>query len=124
MTRYLSFAEIVEINAEMIRLFGGTHAIRDSGSLHAAVGRPQNGYYSDVIEEAAALFESLSQNHPFVDGNQRTAITAAAVFLILNGYRLVFQDLEAYHWLIGFYEAGQVNKANIEGWLRHHVEIL
>jgi death on curing protein len=57
--RYLSFAEIVEINAEMVRLFGGTHAVRDPGGLHAAVGRPRNGYYSDILEEAAALFESL-----------------------------------------------------------------
>ncbi len=52
MNRYLSFDEIIEINAEMVRQFGGTHAVRDPGSLHSAVGRPQNGYYSDVIEEA------------------------------------------------------------------------
>jgi death-on-curing protein len=122
--RYLSFGEIVEINAAMVREFGGTHAVRDPGSLHSAVGRPQNGYYSDVIEEAAALFESLSQNHPFVDGNKRTAITATAVFLMLNGYRLVFHDLEAYHWLIGLYESGHVNKVSIERWLRQHVQLL
>ncbi len=59
-----------------------------------------------------------------MDGNKRTAITAAAVFLMLNGYRLVFQDSEAYHWLIGLYEPGQVDKVNVERWLRQHVQIL
>jgi prophage maintenance system killer protein len=59
-----------------------------------------------------------------VDGNKRTAITAAAVFLMLNGYRLVFQDLEAYRWLIGLYESGHVNKVNIERWLREHAQSL
>jgi prophage maintenance system killer protein len=59
-----------------------------------------------------------------VDGNKRTAITATAVFLMLNGYRLVFHDLEAYHWLIGLYESGHVNKVSIERWLRQHVQLL
>jgi death-on-curing protein len=67
-TRYLSVAEVVAINAEVVRKFGGTHAIRDAGLLDSAVARPQSGYYAHVFEEAAALFESLSQNHPFVDG--------------------------------------------------------
>ncbi|MGH9632317.1 MAG: type II toxin-antitoxin system death-on-curing family toxin [Bryobacteraceae bacterium] len=72
MSRYLSFDEVLEINAEMVRQFGGAYGLRDAGALHAAVARPQSGYYADVIEEAAALFESLSQNHPFVDVNKRT----------------------------------------------------
>jgi death on curing protein len=88
--------------------------------LESAVGRLESGYYADPIEEAAALFESLSQNHPFLDGSKRTAITAVGVFLLLNGYRLLFDDLEAYRWLIGLYESGEVRKANIEAWLREH----
>lgn len=124
MSRYLSFDEIVEINTEMVHRFGGTRGLRDSGALQAAVGRPQSGYYSDVIEEAAALFESLSQNHPFLDGNKRTAITAVGVFLLMNGYKLYFSDLEAYQWLIGLYEAGNVKKTAIELWLRQHARPL
>ena len=58
--------------------FGGSHGIRDRVGLEAAVMRPQSGYYPDVIAEAAALWESLSQNHPFVDGNKRTAIASMA----------------------------------------------
>jgi death-on-curing protein len=114
----------VEINAEMVRKFGGTHGLRDHGALQSAVARPQSGYYADAIEEAAALFESLSQNHAFLDGNKRTAITATAVFLLLNGYELHFSDIETYQWLIGLYETGQVRKTVIESWLREHTEPL
>jgi death on curing protein len=121
-SRYLSVNEVIEINAEMVSKFGGIHGLRDSGALQSAVGRLESGYYADAIEEAAALFESLSQNHPFLDGNKRTAITATGVFLLLNGYRLLFDDLEAYKWLIGLYETGRVNKATIETWLRQHAE--
>jgi death-on-curing protein len=123
-TRYLSVAEVVAINAEVVRKFGGTHALRDAGLLDSAVARPQSGYYADLFEKAAALFESLSQNHPFVDGNKRTAITATAVFLLLNGFKLLFDDLEAYTWLIELYEGGKVSKANIEPWLREHAKAL
>jgi death-on-curing protein len=121
-SRYLSVAEVIEINAEVVRKFGGIHGLRDSGALQSAIGRLETGYYADAIEEAAALFESLSQNHPFLEGNKRTAITATGVFLLMNGYRLMFDDLEAYHWLMGLYESGKVNKATIEPWLRQHAE--
>ena len=121
MSRYLSVSEVIEINAEMVSKFGGIHGLRDSGALQSAVGRLESGYYADAIEEAV-LFESLSQNHPFLDGNKRTAITATGVFLLLNGYRLLFDDLEAYKWLIGLYETGRMSKATIEPWLRQHAE--
>ncbi len=122
MTRYLSVNEVVEINAEMVSKFGGIHGLRDAGALDAAVGRPQSGYYADLLEEAAALFESLSQNHPFLDGNKRTAITATGVFLMMNGCKLIFDDVEAYQWLMGLYESGSVTKNAIENWLRRHVQ--
>ena len=120
MSRYLSLEQIAEIHDEMLARFGGSPGIRDHDALQSAVARPASGYYSDVIEGAAALMESLSQNHPFVDGNKRTCITAAAVFLRLNGYKLVFADPEAYNWLIGLYSGGQLRKQNLESWLRAH----
>jgi death-on-curing protein len=122
--RYLSFTEIVAINARVIADFGGTHQLRDRGLLEAAIARPQSGYYADLFEEAAALFESLLQNHPFLDGNKRTAITATAVFLMLNGCKLMFQDLEAYNWLTKLHEEGKVRRAAIETWLRQHASPL
>jgi death-on-curing protein len=83
------------------------------------VGRLDSGYYADAIEEAAARFESLSQNHPFLEGNKRTAVTAAGVSLLLNGYRLLFEDLEAYNWLIGLYESGRVSNRSNHGSGKH-----
>jgi death-on-curing protein len=60
-SRYLSVNEVIEINAKVVRKFGGIHGLRDSGALQSALGRLESGYYNDAIEEAAALFESLSQ---------------------------------------------------------------
>lgn len=98
--------------------------MRDLGLLEAAVARPQSGYYADLLEEASALFESLAQNHPFLDGNKRTAITATAIFLRLNGYKLVFQDPEAYNWLMKLYDQGSLNRTAIETWLRQHAHLV
>jgi len=122
-TRYLSLGDVLTIHEEMTARFGGVNGVRDANGLSSAIGRPQSGYYADVIEEAAALFESLSQNHPFLDGNKRTAIASAAVFLRLNGYKLQFNDLEAYNWLIERYEKNEVTKDRIEEWFRAHVEL-
>lgn len=121
MTVYLSVQELIQINLEMVEEWGGIAGVRDQGALEAAVARPQTGYYSDLVEEAAALCESLLQNHPFIDGNKRSAITATGVFLRLNDYELVFIDREMYDWLINLYETNRVTKAAIEAWLRIHV---
>jgi prophage maintenance system killer protein len=58
-----------------------------------------------------------------VDGNKRTAITAIAVFLKLNGYKLLFDDLEAYQWLMSLYETKRVTKSALEEWLRSHARV-
>jgi death-on-curing protein len=82
---YLTLDDVLGIHQDSVDAFGGGHGVRDHGGLEAAVMRPQSGYYSDVIAEAAALWESLSQNHPFVDGNKRTAIASMAAHLAING---------------------------------------
>ena len=89
--------------------------------LESAVARPQSGYYQDVIEEAAALCESLLQNHPFLDGNKRAAIVATAVFLRWNGYRLQFTDHEIYDWLMQLFETSRVTKQALDAWFRAHI---
>ena len=121
MTHYLSLEDILAIHKILVDRFGGITGVRDQNALDSAVGRLQTGYYADVIEEAAALFESLSQNHPFIDGNKRTAISSAAVFLRLNGYKLQFDDIDAYKWLIARYESNEVTKDRIEQWFRAHL---
>ena len=99
MTRYLTPQEVLFIHARLIATTGGEHGIRDLGLLESAVARPQATFdgadlYPELFLKTAALMESLSQNHPFVDGNKRTAITAAAMFLQLNGFRLQITNEE------------------------------
>jgi death-on-curing protein len=87
-TFYPSIEEVIAVHGRLIAQFGGSLGIRDRGGLESALARQQSGYYDDIIQEAAALWESLSQNHPFVDGNKRVAVTVTAAFLTVNGYRL------------------------------------
>lgn len=120
MTRYATVDEVIAVHARLIARFGGSLGIRDRNALESALARPQSGYYSDLIEEGAALWESLSQNHPFIDGNKRVAVTVVAAFLSINGYRLRFDDGEAFGFLIGLYDSGRLRFAELERWLRDH----
>jgi len=85
---YPSLDEVLAVHALLIAKFGGSARVRDTGALKAALANPQTGYYTDLIAEAAALWESLSQNYRFVDGNKRVGVTVMAAFLKINGYRV------------------------------------
>ena len=122
MAEYLSVIEVLTIQALLIDEFGGDDGIRDFGALEAAVFRPQTGYYEDPIAEAAALFESLIQNHPFLDGNKRTALSAADVHLRTNGLELAGESLEHHKFIIGLIELGDLDWRAIDDWLRRNVE--
>ena len=88
MREYLTSLEILTLHQTLLQRYGGASGIRDMGAVEAAVFRPQCGYYGDIVEEAAALLESLLINHPFVDGNKRVAFAACDVFLRINGWRM------------------------------------
>ena len=88
MTDYLTTADILGLHHALLDKYGGAGGIRDLGALEAAVFRPQCGYYNDIVDEAAALLESLLINHPFIDGNKRVAFVACDVFFRINGFRL------------------------------------
>ena len=120
MTLYPTVEETVAVHAKVIARFGGSGGIGDRAALESALARPRSGFYSDLIQEAAALWESLSQNHAFVDGNKRVAVTMAASFLRVNGYRLEFDDLDAFSFLINLYETGRMRFAELDRWLRQH----
>ena len=86
--QFLSVDEAIAIHERLIERFGGAPGIRDKGLLESALFRPQTGYYDDIAELAAALFESLILNRAFVDGNKRVAFFVTDVFLRLNGWKL------------------------------------
>jgi death-on-curing protein len=117
---YLTLEDVLGIHYDSIVAFGGSHGIRDRGGLESAIMRPQSGYYADAIAEAAALWESLSQNHPFIDGNKRTAIASMAAHLSINGYWLRADSLQTYRFVIGLYETGRFRMPELEVWLRLH----
>lgn len=116
--RYITMAEALYIHEKMIEVYGGAPGIRDKGLVEAALLRPQTGYYSDLVEEAAALWESLAMNHGFVDGNKRVAFACMEVFLDLNGLEIVSSENEAIEFVYSHLEAGTFNKNNLDVWLR------
>ena len=81
--------ETLELHAQLLKRFGGTSGVLDMGLLESALVRPQTGYYDTLSMQAAALLQSLCQNHCFVDGNKRVAFASTAIFLRMNGYRLI-----------------------------------
>jgi death-on-curing protein len=121
---YLTVIEVLTIHAAMIDEFGGTEGIRDLGALESAVFRPETGYYDGPIEEAAALMESLLQNHPFLDGNKRTAFAAADLHLRINGLVYSGTTAEAIDFMDSIFEEKNVDASSIADFLRAHTSAL
>ena len=116
--QFLSVDEVLEIHARLIVRFGGADELRDKGLLESALYRPQTGYYSDLVEMAAALFESLMNNHPFVDGNERVAFFSTDVFLRINGYKLVVEPKVAYAFLMKLFDKNTCDLEHLSPWIR------
>jgi death-on-curing protein len=122
MSDYLTMVEVLAIHADQIERYGGSHGVRDQGLLEAALYRPQTGYYNDLIEEATALWESLSQNHAFIDGNKRTAFAAVYTFLAINGASLNVDVKRTIEFVASLYEANQFSFDKLVPWLRRNVK--
>lgn len=118
MTDYPTLAEILAIHSDQIDRYGGSRGVRDLGQLEAALFRPQTGYYADLIQEAAALWESLAQSHPFVDGNKRTAFAVTYTFLVINGVQFVADAEEIFAFIARGYKDHSFNFEVLDGWLR------
>ncbi|MBL4711201.1 MAG: type II toxin-antitoxin system death-on-curing family toxin [Gammaproteobacteria bacterium] len=116
--QFLSVDEVLEIHSALIIRFGGANGLRDKGLLESALYRPQTGYYADLVEMAAALFESLMNNHPFIDGNKRVAFFSTDVFLRLNGYKLAVKPKIAHAFLIGLFETNTYDLKHLTPWIR------
>jgi death-on-curing protein len=114
---YLTVAEVLAIHHLQIEEYGGAHGIRDDGLLESAIFRPQIGYYNNIQEEAAAIMESLANNHPFLDGNKRTAFASVHTFLLVNGYDLKVDSLSAYKFVSGAIAKGEFRFSLILNWL-------
>jgi death on curing protein len=118
---YLTVAEVIAIHGHQIEEYGGIHGIRDQGALEAAVFRPQTGYYNDVGEEAAALFESLVNNQAFLDGNKRVGFAAVHTFLLVNGFDLDVSSEAAAEFMLKTMAGGKLRFALLHEWVSAHL---
>ena len=123
-SNFPTMQEILDIHKDQIERFGGSHGLRDMGALESALFRPQMGYYDGLIEEAAALMESLAMNHPFIDGNKRVSFAVTELLLGLNGYFIDCDDDEAYAFFMRLFDAHSFRFAELKDWLEEHVKPL
>ena len=121
MILFPSLEEALELHRQLIDRFGGAEGVLDFGLLESALYRPQTGYYEDVIQMAAALMESLFINHPFVDGNKRTAFFLTDIFLRMNGWKIKVDAKEGHRFIITMLKGKTARYLKIEKWLRRHV---
>src|SRR5581483_8294778 len=124
MSDYLTVAEVYRMQHRLIQIFGGLHGVRDKGAIEAAVFRPQTGYYNSLEEEAAALMESLGNNHGFLDGNKRIAFTATDVFLRRNGSYIEVGAAEGQAFIEGSMERHAFRFPQILDWIKKHIQPL
>ncbi len=119
--QFLSVDETLAIHERLIERFGGAPGIRDVGLLESALFRPQTGYYDDLTEMAAALFESLLLNHPFIDGNKRVAFFSTDIFLRLNGWKFSVEAKTAHAFLINMLEQNACSLEMLLPWIRRSI---
>ena len=121
---YLTLEEVLLLHARLIQRTGGSGGVRDMGLLDSALARPRATFggedlYPSLWHKAAALMHSLIKNHPFVDGNKRTALTATGLFLEVNGYTLTASNEQ----VLDFAKRAAVGKGDIKSiamWLEKH----
>jgi death on curing protein len=123
---WLDIGIVLDFHAEQLALFGGTDGVRDLGLLESALARPVNKFAygeTDVAVLAAAYGFGIARNHPFVDGNKRTALAAMIVFLGLNGMDFDAPQEEATAIVLGL-AAGEITEEALAGWIARHIRPL
>ena len=124
--RFLTVGEVLYIHFQAIDHFGGLHGVRDIGGLESAVARPQssvfgNDAYPTLIEKASAMLHSLILNHPFYDGNKRTAFAAVGLFLHLNGISITGEHREIEDFVVCTAER-HLSVETIADWFSNHTK--
>ncbi len=122
MTAFLTPEQVLFLHSRVISETGGAHGVRDLGMLLSALARPQATFedkelYPDLFAKTAALMDSLVRNHPFIDGNKRTAIAAAGIFLLLNHYQLIVENEEMVRFAMATAQS-QLPLGEIASWFK------
>ena len=119
---FLSIEDVLSLHADQVGLYGGEHGVRDMGLLESAVAQPCATFdgkflHPDLFEMAGAYLFHLVQNHPFLDGNKRTGVVAALVFLDFNGIEIKAPEGSLYDLTLSV-AIGQAGKAQIAEFFR------
>ncbi len=117
---YLTVEQALAIHDDQIAEIGGESGLLNPDALESALYRPQIGYYDDLLDEAAALMESLAMNHPFVDGNKRVAFFGTDAFLRMNGSFIDADNEEAHAFFMHLFETGTFRFRELRAWLGEH----
>lgn len=120
----LDMDDVLTLHRTHLERFGGAPGIRDAGLIEAALARTQSGYYQDLLEETAALWESLTMNRGFIDGNKRVGFAATYVFLRINSLVIDVSASTTLQFVIGLLEAGRFEKNALESWLHDHTSAI
>ena len=121
---FLTLDEILALHEEQVRQFGGSHGVRDLGQLASAIGSVEATFggeflHASLLEMAAAYLYGICKNHPFIDGNKRTATASALVFLEMNGIEIDAGESDFYDLVIGIAE-GRITKSEIAVFFQRH----
>jgi len=117
---WLTAPMVVAIHDEQLAIHGGPGGVRDAGALESALGRPRNKWayeQAELPELAAAYAYGLAKNHPFVDGNKRTALLTLYTFLGINGVDFVVPEADAAAIILAL-AAGEVSEDGLARWIR------
>jgi death-on-curing protein len=121
-TQYVTIADALFFHQLLIERYGGATGIRDAGALESALHRPQTGFYDTLVHEAAALLESLVQNHPFMDGKKRVAFAVVDVFLRINGHTITANSQTIHDYMIKLFADQAFNMEHLVPWLQEIVQ--
>jgi death-on-curing protein len=120
---WLTVEMVSSIHERQLRTFGGPSGIRDHGALESALGRPLNRWSyegGDLAQLAAAYAFGIARNHPFIDGNKRTALVAIVTFLGLNDIDFLVPEAEAVSAILSL-AAGEMSEDNLARWIRDRI---
>jgi death-on-curing protein len=121
MPRFLTPEAVLVIHYDQINTFGGSHGLRDRGLLESALGQARQTYEytGDLLEAAAQYCVSLAKNHPFVDGNKRTAADSMLTFMVLNGIEPALSNEQLFEWTLRV-AIGKLDRPGLAKLLREH----
>ncbi len=124
--KFLTISQVLDIHQRQIQRFGGTSGVRDEGLLDSALAQPQATFGGELLhptigEQAAAYLYHLAMNHPFIDGNKRTAFAVMDTFITLNGYSLNLSEEQAYNLVIRVVQRG-ISKEELSAFMELHLQ--